>query len=1161
MHFRKSVKRYSFLMAALFVLLSINVLADEREWHEVTAGRMTGLREYIDNTKVGDRITWSKNSSDDIYYWAYINHPSHKDHQSLRTRTGFIVLDMMETKIIDGIEFQNALITSYLTENIGAVAIYVGDESNPNFDSFLRESYTEQLFSGALQPVIDATAFWRDKIEFPILKCRYLLIEVIARNLHVRNGDMNQPDYKLNNVRFNDVRVSVTEGEFLDQALSKVMASQTSCFADGEKTILVEVKVVDANNNHLANQRVELELGEADVVVEAQEQGITNDEGIAVFLLSSTKSGFITVKAKAGPNQEGMPLLPLNQEIEIEFIQAVDIDQSLIELIDQGPISADGVSSHLIEISLLDYDGQPILDEYKVSLHYDLSVLFIEEDEKNTEENGIVTFSIATLGKHEEPITSEVTVFIEIDNNEKQLGKKTINFARRLRNEEDDDESFSEVKFIKHLAIGLVNTEFESLESVPTDGLSGWGIQVQLRDKEGPVKERWVTITEISDPEGLGQGDIQPGNMRLTDDNGNAEFFISTKNMLDKVELEIQVLNDSGVGWTKELSFTSIETFKPYVIAAKPSDKQEDAELNGPIEVTFNKKVKLSKDPMSPTKIILTPTSDHPGSPQVIEGSYDLDLIGWDVDGQTVIWYHPRLEEGVSYSASIDGVLDLDDRQMIFYEWNFKGGADNQPPYIFDHKPGSWEVGVTTETNLEITFNEPLLFENGKPYGLTIELLDINGNLVPNGSVQYSYYDPEKYKVFYNLMGLASNSTYTIMVRGAHDLARNRMEEAISWQFTTESLGDLEVVGFILDKNIFNEVRVDTSISIYFSKQLEISGEPQLKLMKKGTDFNITGVTSSIGEGDSIVGLKFELEYGNILEHDRFYIVSLTNVVKEDGEPFEWSSEFLTEVSSSGKIKVEGEEGLYIFEVPRGTGANKNIEIYVPSLAVSPDTYFEVRNVAESYTHEIRNKTNRDSLVVTDELYDFISYRGENVNNDIFVSPVTISIPFEYAAEPGKVRALDGRLVPATSLRIFTWNKLREEWIPLGGDVDLENKTVSYTIEHFSIYGLLGTFNPPTTKFLSETVFTNNPVRLAGDGTVLKFHLSKPAFVTVKLYERNGRLVKTLIDHREYLDGYNGISINRNTVGSDLPRGLYIVQLYVADNDESTVFNEVLGIW
>lgn len=209
MYSRKIHKGSLLLFFALFSLIITYTVAEVREWYDVTAGKIAGLREFKSFIETGDRLVWVKNSSDGIYYYGYSNQPTQKGYESMKNPTGFMVLDMGKVKTIDGMVFQNSFITTHLTEQIGAVAIYAADESSANFDPFSKDSYKTKLFRGVIQPLINVSGFIREKIEFEKTTGRYLLIEVLARNHHV--GQIDDPDYKVHSVRFNDILVNETD--------------------------------------------------------------------------------------------------------------------------------------------------------------------------------------------------------------------------------------------------------------------------------------------------------------------------------------------------------------------------------------------------------------------------------------------------------------------------------------------------------------------------------------------------------------------------------------------------------------------------------------------------------------------------------------------------------------------------------------------------------------------------------------------------------------------------------------------------------------------------------------------------------------------------------------------------------------------------------------
>lgn len=77
---------------------------------------------------------------------------------------------------------------------------------------------------------------------------------------------------------------------------------------------------------------------------------------------------------------------------------------------------------------------------------------------------------------------------------------------------------------------------------------------------------------------------------------------------------------------------------------------------------------------------------------------------------------------------------------------------------------------------------------------------------------------------------------------------------------------------------------------------------------------------------------------------------------------------------------------------------------------------------------------------------------------------------------------------------------------------------------------------------MGEVAFTKNPVSLTNLGTDLKFYLSESAFVSLKLFDQNGRLLKVIMDGSvEFPAGFGSIRIDSDTIGHNLARGLYII--------------------
>lgn len=187
----KYFKRIYLLCFRLFFCLVIALPASAKTWYPVTAGSITGLR-----PGTADEILVNE-SDDGITY-------SLRNRGKTRTTTTFLLLDLGEIKRVDKIQFQNQVYRE-ATTNIGYIKVYVAEnEDNGEFDIYLKDNYTKELYKGAIFPILNSQGLLRT-ISIPLVEKRYFLIEVFATNRYI--GDVGSPNYQVDTVQFSDILV------------------------------------------------------------------------------------------------------------------------------------------------------------------------------------------------------------------------------------------------------------------------------------------------------------------------------------------------------------------------------------------------------------------------------------------------------------------------------------------------------------------------------------------------------------------------------------------------------------------------------------------------------------------------------------------------------------------------------------------------------------------------------------------------------------------------------------------------------------------------------------------------------------------------------------------------------------------------------------------
>jgi hypothetical protein len=964
------------------------------------------------------------------------------------------------------------------------------------------------------------------ELEIPLQNKSVRYVQITIRNLH---SGQNMP---------------LTEVQFFravpDSQLSDVTASAARALADGQSNIMLEVTVKDKDDNPLPGECVA--INKLAGTLPFQEREATTDlNGVAVFALASTHSGTATLGASIDIVSN---LVAVNQTVNIEFLQATSETNSKIEFSDE-PFSADGESIRTVKVVVKDHAAQPIngrsvtlASSEGIQVIGSATLLTGPTAENPDAQSGEAVFEILAEASAM-PLSETLTATIAPDfaSGAETILTKSVQFTAKVAISHDEPE--------RQLAVGLAEEDVPA-GKIPADGISRWKLSINLGQGN-----RLVRLEEkISGDNSalLNPGDIEPLSAR-TDSSGLAIFYISTANKIDSVEVIASVLNDVATK-TVRLGFQP-EEIGLYVTNVSPAANDEAAETTAPVVIRFNKEI-------FPDAVAVITLRSEAGE---ISDAYDNgNAIS---SGNVLTWRLPRLKVNVLYTVIIEGVKDANGEPMKRFSWQFTSIDTTRPEVkvrngVLAVEPKPWSIDIGSDTALSVEFSEDLKTDAaGKPLGLKVTIVDRNGVELSAEKSQFLSYDHDSFTAVYVLSELQQNATYNVTVSGAVDYANLQMLP-VSWIFSTQTASSsARVIKLESEKTLKGDVKVDSAIKVYFNKQLRAEPAPKI-IVTAQSGVTVVGSTAFI-PGLNNVALQFTPQ--EIFTCDALYQVTFENVVDLDGnELVAESISFLTEVATSSQ-QLESGKTSYLFELPKSDGGTVTLAIEVPTGEIPPGSFLEVGNVHNQEKQALAKRTYNPRLALTGAVYELAASgiaQGEKL-----ARPLTIAIP--YVAQDGLVETIGDKLVPAHSLRIFRWDSTRHEWLPVGGIVDEQTRTVSFEIDRFSIYGLLGSLADPAGTFLTEVALTTNPLSRLSSGargqTMLKFYLLEPAIITLKVFEQNGRLVGTLVDKVEYLPGDNGIPWDGKINGRTLPRGLYIIQLYAVNNHRTAFHNQVLGIW
>jgi Domain of unknown function (DUF4082)/Bacterial Ig-like domain/Bacterial Ig domain/Abnormal spindle-like microcephaly-assoc'd, ASPM-SPD-2-Hydin len=210
----------------------------------------------------------------------------------------------------------------------------------------------------------------------------------------------------------------------------------------------------------------------------------------------------------------------------------------------------------------------------------------------------------------------------------------------------------------------------------------------------------------------------------------------------------------------------------PTVTSVSPASNSTGASLSSVVSAVFSEPVNSAT--VNPTTFLLVDSSNN-----TVPGTITYN-------GSTAT-YTPsaQLASFTTYTATIkggaSGVKDLSGNALAAdFTWSFTTLADTTPPSVSTVSPTAGATGVSTISSVNIVFSEAI--NPGTVTATTVQLL-APGNSPVASTVTYSA--SSKTATLQPNLGLASTTTYTVMVNGVKDLAGNTMTANFTSTFTT----------------------------------------------------------------------------------------------------------------------------------------------------------------------------------------------------------------------------------------------------------------------------------------------------------------------------------------------------------------------------------------
>jgi ligand-binding sensor domain-containing protein len=330
--------------------------------------------------------------------------------------------------------------------------------------------------------------------------------------------------------------------------------------------------------------------------------------------------------------------------------------------------------------------------------------------------------------------------------------------------------------------------------------------------------------------------------------------------------------------------------------------------------------------------------------------------------------------------------------------------------------------------------------------------------------------------------------------------------------------------------------------------------------------FGTVAVTGSAFDNSELPDLDlFILEYGRGDDVDNVdewtEIIQAENLSVYNGTLAEWNTQdiygqFVLRLKAVDKKEhfsnyvvsvkvVAASNSLEANQGGRIGGLSDNIDLYVPPNAILESARITITPVSE------------ENLTIPDDA----SLRLFGKSFDIepigmqLLKPATLAVSFDGSENSEEF--------DLSKLAVFQWSPYEKTWERIGGTVDLKSKTLTTVIHKFGRIAVFeGSSDASQTKEIANIscqprVFSPKG-RSLEPFTTLSFDLKKSSYVTVKVYNSAGRLIKTVEDHLFMNNGTNAVKWDGlNSDGEAVVSGLYI---FTIENSFGAAETHTVGI-
>ncbi|WP_405110191.1 Ig-like domain-containing protein [Paenibacillus sp. FSL K6-1217] len=245
-----------------------------------------------------------------------------------------------------------------------------------------------------------------------------------------------------------------------------------------------------------------------------------------------------------------------------------------------------------------------------------------------------------------------------------------------------------------------------------------------------------------------------------------------------------------------------------------------------------------------------------------------------------------NFDPGMKYAVTIDADAftngDSGNAAIAAEEWSFTtvaGPADETAPTVIDYSPVPGAIGVDIETNLTLTFDEPVTKDSGN-----IEIYKSTDEVNPVEVIQIDDVTVlDKVVTIDPFAKLEYDTTYYVKIgntafKDAADNYYAGIDDSTTWQFTTEEAPDTAppVVSSYSPESGTKNVEIGTNLTLTFNEDVQ-KGEGQIKIYNSVNSVNPAATIPVSSDDVTIDGNIVTINHQGNLVYSATYYVMIDN--------------------------------------------------------------------------------------------------------------------------------------------------------------------------------------------------------------------------------------------------------------------------------------------